>query len=177
MKTKPKTITPMGWFLLRYLFWAPLLFGLIYFDNFSPFIVINQLQTNLSVFLLQQWISFYTIPVTMVGPDLLFHHGLHLIVANECNGMAAYLLFFAAVLSYPTPVNNKIFYLLFAYFILLFANMVRLAAITYYVIDQPEAFTFLHEVVGRYVVAGIPLLLFYYFSSRSPFSPEKRDNL
>ncbi|MDO9208254.1 MAG: exosortase/archaeosortase family protein [Sulfuricurvum sp.] len=165
---KRNVLSPMGWFTLRYLFWAPFLFLFFYFDSFSPFIFINQLETDLNVFLMQQWISFHAIPVTMIGPDIFFHHGLHLTVVNECNGMAAFFLFLASVLSYPTPGSPKIFYALFGYLVILLANTVRLVGITYYVIDHPESFALLHEVVGRYVIAGIPLVLFYFFSQHSP---------
>jgi exosortase/archaeosortase family protein len=168
MKILGGKLSPMGEFTLQYLLWSPLLFGLFYFENFSPFILINQLQTDLTIYLMHQWISFYTLHVTMIGADLFFDHGLHLTVVNECNGMAAFLLFFAAVLSYPTFGHGKVVYLIIGYFILLFLNMVRLTGITYYVIDHPEAFTLLHEVIGRYVIAGIPLILFYIFSSRCP---------
>jgi exosortase/archaeosortase family protein len=172
MIKKRLTISPMGWFTLQYLVWAPLLFGLIYFDNFSPFAFINEMQTHLNVFLLQQWISFHTIPVTMVDHDLFFAHGLHLTVVNDCNVMAAFLLFTAAVLSYPTPGSNKVPYIVFGYLILVVANTVRLVGITYYVIDHPEDFELLHEVVGRYMIAGIPLILFYFFSKHSPLRRE-----
>lgn len=168
MYVKRNVLSPMGWFTLRYLVWGPVLFGLFYFENFSPFIFINQLETDLSVFFMQQWISFHTIPVTMVGADLFFDHGLHLTVVHECNGMAAFLLFLAAVLSYPTPGSPKVFYAIIGYLIILFANTIRLVGITYYVIDHPESFALLHEVIGRYAIAGIPLILFYYFSKHSP---------
>ena len=168
MYVKRNVLSPMGWFTLRYLFWAPFLFLVFYFESFSPLIFINQLQTDLSVFFMQQWISFHIIPVSMIGPDLFFDHGLHLTVVHECNGMAAFLLFLASVLSFPTPGTPKVFYAIVGYFIILFANMVRLIGITYYVIDHPESFALLHEVVGRYVIAGIPLVLFYFFSQHSP---------
>jgi exosortase/archaeosortase family protein len=168
MYVKRNILSPMGWFTLRYCFWAPLLFGLIYFDNFSPFVFINQLQTDLNIFLMHQWISFHTIPLTMIGPDLFFDHGLHLTIVHECNGMAAFFLFLAAVLSYPTPGSPKIVYIIIGYFVILFANTVRLVGITYYVIDHPEDFALLHEVIGRYAIATIPLILFYFFSKHSP---------
>ena len=168
MYVKRDLLSPMGWFMLRYCFWAPLLFGLIYFEDFSPLIFINELQTHLNVFLMQQWIAFHTISVVMIDHDLFFAHGLHLTVVNECNVMAAFLLFAAAVLSYPTPGSNKIPYFLFGYVVLVVANTVRLVAITYYVIDHPQHFALLHEVVGRYAIAGIPLILFYFFSKHSP---------
>ena len=168
MYVKRNLLSPMGWFALRYFFWAPFLFLFFYFESFSPFMVINQLQTDLTVLLVQQWIAFYAIAVTMIGPDLFFSHGLHLTIVHECNGMAAYFLFLAAVLSYPTPGNPKIFYALFGYLVILVANTVRLVGITYHIIDYPEDFALLHEVIGRYAIAILPLVLFYFFSQHSP---------
>lgn len=161
---KQQSISPMGWFILQYVFWGALLYGLIYFEDFSPLIVINNLQTDLSIFLTQLWINLFNIPVQISDATLTFTHGLELEIVNECNGLAVFLLFLAAVLSFPASRKVKLLWIIFAYFILLLANSIRLDWITYHVIDHPEDFIFVHEILGRYVIATIPLILFYFFS-------------
>lgn len=168
MFSNRKSVSPMGWFTLRYTFWGPFLFGLLYFENFSPLIIFNEWQTALSVVITHHCITLFDIPVTMIGPKLFFDHGLRLTIVHECNAMAAFLLFLAAVLSYPAPKKMKVCWIFIGYGVLLLANTVRLVGITYHVVDSPENFVFLHEVVGRYAIAVIPLILFYFFSNRAP---------
>ena len=102
----------------------------------------------------------------MSGATLIYEHGLKLEIVNECNGLAAFLFFLAAVLAYPAPIKVKSLWIIFSYFLLLVANSIRLDWILYHVIEHPEDFNFIHEVVGRYVIAVIPLILFYFFSDR-----------
>jgi len=164
--TKPQSINPMWNFVLRYVFWASLLYVAIYFENFSPLIFINTLQTDLSIYLTQLWIDLFDMPIQMSGAQLMYEHGLQLEIVNECNGLAAFLFFLAAVLSYPASIKVKFIWIIFSYFILLIANSIRLDWILYHVIEHPEDFVFIHEVVGRYIIAAIPLILFYFFSDR-----------
>ena len=163
---KYQTLKPVWQFVLLYLFWAALLYVAIYFENFSPLIFINNLQTDLSIYLTQLWIDLFDIPIQMIDATLVYANGLKLEIVNECNGLAAFLFFLAAVLSYPASIKNKIIWIVFSYFLLVIANAIRLDWILYHVIEHPEDFTFIHEVVGRYVIATIPLILFYLFSDR-----------
>lgn len=174
MQAERITISPMGWFAFRFAFWSPLLFGLIYFENLSPFIFINNLQTDLNVFQVHQWVTNFEISVNMSGSYLIFEHGLKLQIVNECNGLAAFLLFLAAVLSFPTNIKTKVYWIFFSYFVLLVANSIRLDWITYHIIEHPEDFKFAHEVLGRYIIALIPLILFYFFSQSAPLSRPRK---
>ena len=91
---------PFWAYAFQYVFWALLLFGLIYIEDFSPLIVINNSQTDLSVFLTSQWISLFDIDININGALLTFEHDLKLLISNECNGLAAFLLTFSAILAY-----------------------------------------------------------------------------
>lgn len=162
-----QTIKPMWWFVLRYSFWAPFLFALIYFEKFSPLIIINHLQSDLSIYLTQLWINATKVPIQMFGATLIFTNGLKLEIVNECNGLAAFLLLLAAIIAYPAPKKNKFFWVIFSYIFLVAANSIRLDSIAYHMIEHPENFKFVHEVVGRYIFTMITLLLFYFFSNRS----------
>lgn len=153
--------------MLRYSFWAPFLFALIYFENFSPLIFINYLQTDLSIYFTQLWIDTADISIEMSGTTLIFPHGLRLEIVNECNGMAAFLLFLAAAIAYPVPKKDKFHWIIFAYLFLIAINFIRLDWIAYHVIKHPEDLKFVHEIVGRYAIAVITLLLFYIFSNQS----------
>jgi exosortase/archaeosortase family protein len=156
--------------LLRYLFcygvWAGALFALIFFEGFSPFHFINELQTLLTIRLTNLWIDAFNIPVHMFDEKMIFEHGLELLIANSCNGMTPILLFVAGALSYPTDYQSKIVWILSGYVALTSINMLRIYLITLWVIENPQSFDFTHDFVGRYVVGTITLLLFYLFTQR-----------
>jgi exosortase/archaeosortase family protein len=144
-----------------------MLFGLIYFEDFSPFIFINNLQTDLSVFLTQKFIDFSLLPVNMIGNSISFNHDLELKIVNECNGLAGVLLLLGAFLSYPTLLRTKINWIFFSYLFLVIVNSIRLNWIIYYMIEHPENFVFIHDIVSRYFFAIVVLLLFYFFVKKS----------
>ena len=172
--TNLQSVNPVWGFIFRYAFWTLVLYAAIYFENFSPLIFINTLQTDLSIYLTQLWIDLYDIPIRMSGATLIYQHGLQLQIVNECNGLAPFLFFLAAILAYPASLKAKIIWIILSYIILLIANTIRLDWILYHVIEHPEDFDFIHEVVGRYVIAVIPLVLFYFFSDRYTKMPPKQ---
>lgn len=139
------------------------LFALTYFDNYSPLIVVSNLQTELSVYLTTQFIDAFDIPVVMNGSSLHFQHGMVLHIVNECNGLAAMLLFLAGTMAYPASKKDIVKWSVLGYVLLLVANTIRLCLITYHVVDNPQDFEFVHEVLGRYGFALVSLVLFYFF--------------
>jgi len=150
-------------FVVLYILWVTLLFFLFYFENASPLFFINQMQTQLTIQLTKIWIDIFDIPLLLQGKTLIFRHGMHLDILNDCNGLAGFLFFFAAVLAYPAQIQTKIYWSLWAYLVILTANTIRIDSILYHVTTHPENFYFVHEVLGRYIFAVIPLILFYLF--------------
>ena len=159
-----QTLHPLWRFVFRYLVWVTLLFSFLYFKNFSPFIIVNTLHTDLSIYLTGLWINLFKIPIEISGATLMYTHGLELKILDECNGLAPFLFYLAAILAYPAKVKYKVVWIVFGYLILMIANAIRIDWILYHVIAHPEDFKFVHEVVGRYVIAMIPLILFYFFT-------------
>ena len=161
-----QTLHPLWGFVFRYLIWVTLLYTLLYFKNFSPFILINTLHTDLSIYLTGMWIEIFQIPIQISGATLIYEHGLKLEILDECNGLAPFLFYLAAILAYPAKVKDKAVWIVSGYLLLMIANAMRIDWILYHVIEHPEDFEFVHEVVGRYVMAAIPLILFYFFTDR-----------
>ena len=157
------TASPFWLFVLRYIGLCVTFFALTYFDDYSPLIVVSNLQTELSVYLTTQFIDAFDIPVVMNGSSLHFQHGMVLHIVNECNGLAAMLLFLAGAMAYPAGKQAIVKWSVLGYVLLLVANTIRLCWITYHVVDKPQDFEFVHEVLGRYGFALVPLVLFYFF--------------
>ena len=170
-----KRISPIWEFVVRYLFWVSCLYLLIYFEGFSPFVWIHHLHTDLSIYLTSLWIEHFDIPIVMSQSTLYYTHGLQLKILDECNGLAAILFFLAAILAYPAAKNDKITWILLSYIILILFNAIRIDLILYHVISYPEDFIFVHEIIGRYSMAFIPLILFYLYTDKhtqvTPTSP------
>ena len=156
----------MWGFIFRYLFWVVLLYSAIYFESFSPLVFLNTFQTDLTVYVTQLWIDLFNVPIEMIGATLHYEHGLQLEIVNECNGLAAFLFFLAALIAYPASLKAKLYWGFFSYIFLFIANAIRVDWILYHVIEHPEDFELIHEVIGRYLIAAVPLVLFYYFSDR-----------
>jgi len=162
-----ETYSLMKKFLFRFLLWLFFLFALFYFEHFSPLIFITHLQTDLTVYLTKLWIDFFKLPIHLNDTSVFYRHGLQLQIINDCNGFAHFLFIAAAILAYPASGKKRLYWILLSYVVILFANTLRLDAILYHVIEHPEDFTFVHEVLGRYLMALVPLILFYLFSKRT----------
>lgn len=147
-----------------YIIWVSVLFALIFFEGFSPLYILSELQTTMTIYLMNLWIYIFSIPISIVDERVIFENGLELLILNACNGMTPILLFTAGVLSYPTKYKLKIEWILGAYIILIIINMLRIYFITLWVIDNPESFHFIHDFIARYVVGTLTLLLFYLFT-------------
>ena len=156
----------MFWFTLRFAIWTGLLFGLIYFEDISPFYFIHTFQTNAIIYITELWIDYFDIPVRLVGNTVIFPHGLQLMILNTCNGLTPFILYLAAILAYPTLYKEKIPWFFGGLIILLTLNMIRIMLITVYLIHVPDGFHCAHNIVGRYSIGISTLLLFYYFTTR-----------
>lgn len=163
--------------MLRYtLFFAliaPLLFLLTYIEGLSPFFFLNDLQTELTVILTGYGVALTGLPVEMAGPLMLFDNGVRLLIHYTCNALAPILLFFAAVLAYPTFWQTKLRWLLAGYVILVLLNLIRMLLVSYAVSVRPESFELAHDYVGRYGVAALTVALFYLFTERSELNRKK----
>lgn len=151
-------------YVVCYIIWVSVLFALIFFEGFSPFHIINELQTTMTLYLTHLWVDIFSIQVSIIGEKIIFEHGFKLLILNECNGMTPILLFTAGVLSYPTKYQFKIEWILGGYIILVIINMMRIYFITIWLLDNPESFHFMHNFIARYIVGAFTLLLFYLFT-------------
>ncbi len=155
----------MFWFVLRFAIWSLLLIGLIYFEAYSPFFFITELQTDATIYVTKLWIELFHIPVVLTGNTMTFNHGLELRILNECNGLTPFILYLAAILAYPTRYAAKINWFIGGMIILLTLNFIRIVLITQLVIVYPESFDWAHNIVGRYSIGAITLYLFYFFTT------------
>jgi len=155
-------------YTLLYILLGPILFGLIYFDGFSPLFFLNNLQTKLTIFLTFSGLDLFNLPVATHGDLVLFPSGLILKIHYTCNAMAPILLYTAAIVSYPTDIKSKVYWLIAGYFILVGLNLIRMLLVAYAVIIDPDSFHWAHNYVGRYGMGVLTLCIFYFFTQKVP---------
>lgn len=151
-------------FAIRYGIWVGSLFFLVFFEGLSPFFIVNQLQTELTISITQLWVSGFDLPVRLQADTLLLANGLHLKILHECNGLTPFLLLLAAILAYPTFWKRKIQWVLIGYFALLVINTLRMLLVTLVVIDHPDLFHIVHDWIGRYSIALLTVGLFFLYT-------------
>ena len=154
-------------YTLLYILWGPVLFGLIYFEGFSPFFFLNNLQTDLTIFLTFSGLDLFSFPVDTHGDLVLFPSGLILKIHYTCNAMAPILLYTAAIVSYPTDIKNKVSWIIAGYFILVGLNLIRMLLVAYAVIVDPDSFHWAHNYVGRYGMGVLTLFIFFVFTQKA----------
>lgn len=157
----------MGGYVWRYALWASLLFALVYFEGFSPLFFLGELQTELTAFLTGQGIALFSMPVHMQGHALVFEHGMKLFIVRECSGLATIVLFWAAVLAFPTTPGSKAAWLFIGYAVLTMLNLVRILAVAYGVSFDPGSLGWAHDIAGRYGMGLLTLALFWIFTLRT----------
>jgi len=159
-----KGADPMTGYIIRYTVWAPALFLLVYFEHFSPLVFLSEWQTLLTSYLTAKGIALFAMPIRMDGNTLFFEHGLRLFIVNDCNGLVPILLFWAAVIAFPTALKQKMAWLFAGYIVLTTLNMIRILAIAYGVSVDAGCFDWAHGFVGRYSIGVMTLTLFWIFT-------------
>lgn len=162
-------------FILRYVFWVSLLFWLVFFEAFSPFFMINQLQTDLIVNLTWLWVDILELPIRIQDNTLILANGMNLRIVHDCNGLTPFLLYLAAILAFPVNWKHRLIWGVLGYIALLVINVIRMLLITLVVLDHPELFHFAHDWVGRYSVGLLTLGLFFLFTSNVPIQRALKD--
>lgn len=153
-------------FSISYFIWMGLLFFLFFFSGISPFFIINELQTQLTILITQNWVTLFDLPVLIQADTLILKNGLHLQILHECNGLTPFLLYAAAILAYPAYSRAKAVWLFFGYILLVAINTLRMLFITLVVTDYPDQFHLVHDWIGRYTVAILTIALFFWFTER-----------
>lgn len=151
-------------FSIRYVFWVACLFGLLFFELYSPLFALNQWQTELTKLITQWWVIGLDLPVVIQGATLKLSNGMNLHIVHECNGLVPFLLYLAGVLAYPTYWKSKFVWAMLGYVVLQLVNTVRMLLITLVVIEDKGLFHISHDWVGRYSVALLTLGLFFMFT-------------
>lgn len=151
-------------YTLKYILMGSMLFGLIYIENLSPLFFLNNLQTDLTIFLVSKGVDFFNLPIKMQESVMIFDNGAKIFIHYTCNGMTAVLLYTAGIIAYPTWFRNKAFWFITGYIFINILNLIRLLFVSYFVAINPDYFHWAHDYIGRYGMGIFTLFIFFIFT-------------
>lgn len=154
-------------FVTLYLFFLLLLFGLFYADTSVLSRLLNEGQTELTLFLLNIMLE----PGQLRGIDIWITPHYKIIINQACNGMIPVLFLFASLLAYPAGVRHKLLWMLIGYLSFVVVNVLRILIVVYVanMTGGGEHFYWSHDLLGNALLMLTGLLLFVAFirTSRS----------
>lgn len=148
-------------FVTLYFLYLALLFTLFYTDISIVATLINESQTEFTLFFL----TFFLDPAQLKGIDIWINPNYKIIINQACNGMIPILFFFASILAYPSKVWHKIIWMCLGYVVFSLVNVFRILLVVYFV-EQKEGqanFYWSHDLVGNALLMGVGLSLFILF--------------
>jgi len=147
-------------FVVMYLVWLGVLFGLFYWD-LSPLSHVPN-----------EWLRLRLLDVLKAGlaegqvrgSDIWINSHYKLIIEKACNGMIPVLMYLASIFAYPSGWRRRILWGIAGSLILLGLNVARIFVVTEYVMRTGrEGFSLVHDFGGNllFMIAGLGL--FYLF--------------
>jgi exosortase/archaeosortase family protein len=146
-------------FLIVFALIFPPLFGLLYWE-FSPFAnPINDMQTRITLALLDPMLH----PSSLQDHTIITPVNFHIIINKACNGIVPLLIYFALIWSYRRGIVDKVVWSVVGYGVVTLANTLRIWLVTKAVEYERESFEIAHDFFGNILLIATVLLLFVTF--------------
>jgi len=151
-------------FILSYFLSLALLFGLFYAPIWSISDLLNEAQTNLTLFLLNLFLE----PHQLQGSTIAIKKGYVIYITKACNGMIPILFLFGSILAYPSHIKPKIIWMSIGYLFFNIVNVGRILLVVYITKngDGHADFYWSHDFVGNVLLMMSGLLFFIGFIKR-----------
>lgn len=158
--------TKMNRFVVLYFFFLALLFVFLYAPTSEISIALNQMQTKLTLFFLEEFLGSQQIQ----GIDIRISSHYKIIITQACNGMIPILFLFASILAYPSGMLPKIIWMLIGYLSFTVTNILRVLIVVYFVQREGgrDNFYWAHDLLGNFLLMALGLLLFFAFIKTRP---------
>lgn len=162
-------------FIVWYFLWLGLLFAALYVPTSQLSVALNQMQTDLTLFFLKQFLD----PAQVQGIDVWINPHYKIVITQACNGIIPILFLFASVLAYPSALWHKIVWMAIGYLFFTVANILRILMVVYFV--QREGgrgnFYWAHDLLGNFLLMILGLLLFFAFIKTRPNAKNQTENI
>lgn len=151
----------MNRFVALYFFFLALLFVFLYAPATEISVMLNETQTQLTLFLLKWFLQ----PQQLQGIDIWISPQYKIVITQACNGMIPILFLFASILAYPSSLLHKIIWMLIGYLSFTVINVLRLLMVVYFVQREGgrDNFYWAHDLLGNFLLMILGLLLFFVF--------------
>ena len=146
-------------FLLTYWLSMALIFTIFYWDLSPISTTINNIQTNLTIFL-----TSLSLPVGMIEEHKISispHYAL--VIEKACNGMIPYLFFLASIIAFPSSLIHKAKWAVIGYLSITTINTFRIWFVTQFVLEEKSNFSLAHDYLGNGILILTGLVLFTSF--------------
>jgi len=147
-------------FVLGYILWLGILFGLFYWD-LSPLSNVPNEWLRLKLLAAMD----LGLPEGQVrGSDIWINPHYKLIIEKACNGMIPVLMYLASIFAYPANWGRKILWGIAGSLIMLGLNVARIYMVTWVVMQTgKKGFSLSHDIAGNalFMIAGLGM--FYLF--------------
>jgi len=146
-------------FILLYWLNIILLFSLFYWDISPIAEMLNQLQTDLTTYI----ISLILNDEIIKGYEIIINSHYSLVIEKACNGMVPYLFFLASIIAFPSTLLHKIKWVLVGYIIITTINIFRIWLVAKLVLAEVDNFSLAHDFIGNAILIFTALTLFILF--------------
>jgi exosortase/archaeosortase family protein len=147
-------------FIIYYLVWLGLLFGVLYWD-------VSPLSHTINEFLrlsLIKIIDMGLVPGRVHGSDIIINPHYKLMIEKACNGMIPVLMYLSSIFAYPSSWVRRMYWAIGGTIVMLTLNVIRIFIVIYFVIQGGrENFSLSHDIFGNAIFMIAGLLLFYLF--------------
>jgi len=153
-------------FVALYFLFLALLFILFYLPTSSFSLYLNQLQTTLTLALLDLFLK----PGQLQGIDIMINPYYKIIINQACNGVIPILFLAASILAYPASLLHKTVWILIGYVLFSVVNVARILLVVHFVQQEGGRgnFHWSHDIVGNGILlmTGLGLFIAFIKSSR-----------
>ncbi len=162
-KNNAKEKKPSIWkFFLTYLILIALFLLLIGLKPVKKVLDVNGLYTQMIIFLTAVCLKPFNIIQGIKG-SIIHLRGISLDVRFGCNGLEAFFIYIAAILSFPAKSKKKVWGILLGFPIIQGLNILRIMALCLCAIYLKHYFYYFHIYVAQGIMIAFVLVLFLFW--------------
>ena len=152
-------------FVALYFLFLALLFVFLYLPTSPVSLYLNQVQTDLTLYLLGLFLE----PGQLQGIDIMINPHYKIIINQACNGLIPFFFLAASILAFPATLLHKALWLLIGYLVYSLANVGRILMVVHFVESEGgrDNFHWSHDIVGNAILLVVGLGLFIAFIKSS----------
>ena len=152
-------------FVALYFLFLALLFVFLYLPTSPVSLYLNQVQTDLTLYLLGLFLE----SGQLQGIDIMINPHYKIIINQACNGLIPFFFLAASILAFPVTLLHKTLWLLIGYLVYSLANVGRILMVVHFVESEGGRgnFHWSHDIVGNAILLVVGLGLFIAFIKSS----------